>query len=94
MEVNSSRRFTIIRTISVGLIGCGRIAEIAHMPGYQVVKRAQLVAVADKNLQRAEWLAKRFGVKNFYANPQEIIERNDIYAVDIFQGLDLYRHGN
>jgi predicted dehydrogenase len=53
------------------------------MPGYQVVKRAQLVAVADKNLQRAEWLAKRFGVKDVYADPQEITERDDNDAVDI-----------
>jgi predicted dehydrogenase len=53
------------------------------MPGYQVVKRAQLVAVADTNLQRAEWLAKRFGIKDVYADPREIIERQDIDAVDI-----------
>lgn len=53
------------------------------MPGYQVVKRAQLVAVADTNLERAEWLAKRFGIKDVYTDPLEIIERKDIDAVDI-----------
>ena len=71
------------RMISVGLIGCGKIAEIAHMPAYQVIKKAQLVAVADSNLERVKWLANRFGVKSYYSDPMEIIERKDIEAIDI-----------
>lgn len=73
----------MIKTVSVGLIGCGRIAEIAHLPAYQVVKKAQLVAVADTKAERAKWVAERFGIKNHYLDPMEIIERKDIDAVDI-----------
>jgi len=73
----------MIKTVKVGLIGCGRIAEISHLPAYQVIKKAQLVAVADANEERAKWLAERFGIKNYYSDPVNIIERNDIDAVDI-----------
>lgn len=73
----------MIKTVSVGLIGCGRIAEIAHIPAYQVVKKARLVAVADTNAERAKWLAERFGIKNYCGDPREIIEQKDIDAVDI-----------
>ena len=71
------------RTIPVGLIGCGKIAEIAHMPAYQVIKKAQTLAVADLNIERAKWLAGRFGIKDYYSDPMEVIERKDIEAVDL-----------
>lgn len=80
----------MIKTVKVGLIGCGRIAEISHLPAYQVVKKAQLVAVADINAERAKWTAERFGIRNYYSDPTKVIERKDIDAVDIC--LPTYLH--
>lgn len=80
----------MIRTVKVGLIGCGRIAEISHIPAYQVIKKAQLIAVADVNEQRAKYIADRFGIRNYYADPTKIIESKDIDAVDIC--LPTYLH--
>jgi len=73
----------MIKTVRVGLIGCGKIAEIAHMPAYQVIKKAQLVAVCDKDEKRARWLAERFGIRKYSSDPIRIIENEGIDAVDI-----------
>ena len=73
----------MVKTVKVGLIGCGGIAEIAHLPAYRVMKKAQLVAVGDINAKRAKLVAERFGIKSYYSDPMEIIERKNIDAVDI-----------
>lgn len=80
----------MIKTVRVGLIGCGRIAEISHLPAYQVIKKAQLMAVADANAERAKWIAERFGIRDYYSDPTRMIERKDIDAVDIC--LPTYLH--
>jgi predicted dehydrogenase len=80
----------MIRTVKVGLIGCGRIAELSHIPAYQVIKKAQLLAVADVNANRAKRIAERYGIRNHYSDPIKMIERKDIDAVDIC--LPTYLH--
>ena len=43
--------------LGVGLIGCGRIAEIAHVPILARLRAARLVAAADASTERRAWLA-------------------------------------
>jgi predicted dehydrogenase len=73
----------MISTVKVGLIGCGRIAETSHLPAYQVIKKAQLLAVADVDAERAQQIAQRYGIDTYYSDPTKIIERKDIDAIDI-----------
>lgn len=73
----------MVRSVRVGLLGCGRIAEIAHLPAYRTLRKAQLAAVADASIDRARSLAERFRVGAYFSDPMRIMEDKDIEAVDI-----------
>lgn len=71
------------RTLSVGIIGAGAIAAARHAPGYERAPGAEILAVADANLDRAEVLAKKHGVPIVYQDYRELLRRTDIDAVSI-----------
>lgn len=50
------------RHIKLGIVGCGAITEFAYLHAAAKVQELQVVALADKNLGRAERLAKQFGI--------------------------------
>ena len=49
---------TAMEKIRIGIVGAGNIAANAHMPAYAVCDKAEVVAVADLNLERAQSFAK------------------------------------
>jgi len=69
--------------INVGLIGCGQIAEVAHLPCYQRLKGVQVVALCDLNRTRAKRLSRRFGVAKIHENSSELFEKEKLDFVDI-----------
>ena len=54
------------RKINVAVIGAGAIAQNVHIPIYLSNKHVNLTALVDSDLDRAEKMAKKFHVKNFY----------------------------
>lgn len=42
-----------MKTVKVGIIGCGSIAQLRHLPEYKMNKEVEIVAVCDINEQRA-----------------------------------------
>ena len=46
--------------IRVGIIGCGKIAQVRHLPEYAANPNAQVVAYHDKNRARAEEMAAQW----------------------------------
>ena len=45
----------------IGIIGCGKIAQVRHIPEYADNPDAQLTAFYDLNAARAQELAERYG---------------------------------
>ena len=43
--------------IRVGIIGCGKIAQVRHLPEYAANPNAEIVAFYDKNMERAQEMA-------------------------------------
>ncbi len=72
-----------MKKVRIGIVGAGNIATNAHMPAYAACDKAEIAAVADLNLERAETFAKRFGIPHAYASVEEMLEHEDIDAVDI-----------
>jgi UDP-N-acetylglucosamine 3-dehydrogenase len=70
-------------TIGIGVIGCGAIAQNAHLPHYAAHPRAQIVAVADIDEPRARAAAEKFGAANVYTDYRKLLERDDIQAVSV-----------
>ncbi len=66
----------------VGVIGTGLIAELAHLPGYQAAG-AQIVAVADVVEERAQRVAKKFGIPETFKDYQDLLKLPEIEAVSV-----------
>ena len=68
--------------IRVGIIGCGKIAQVRHLPEYAANPNAEIVAYYDKNRARAEEMAAKYGgsVCDSYF---DLLNRDDIDAVSV-----------
>jgi predicted dehydrogenase len=71
------------RRVRVAVIGAGRFAEQAHIPGLQTHPRAEVVALCARNRERTEAMARRFGVPDVHTDYQEVLARDDVEAVTV-----------
>ncbi len=69
--------------VRIGIVGAGNIATNSHMPAYAACDAAEIAAVADINLERAQAFAKRFGIPHAYSSVEEMLANESIDAVDI-----------
>lgn len=68
--------------IKVGLIGCGGIGSVHAECWLSMSEEVQLVAVADKNTQRAQKFVDRCGAK-IYADGKNLIDNEELDVIDI-----------
>ena len=68
--------------IKVGIIGCGKIAQVRHIPEYAANPNAEVYGFYDINLERAADLAKQYGGKA-YASYEELLADPAIEAVSV-----------
>jgi predicted dehydrogenase len=66
--------------LRIGLIGCGRIAELGHAPAIAASPSAVLAAVTDPVAERAAALADRSGAHAF-ATAQDLLASDAVEAV-------------
>ncbi|WP_110926204.1 Gfo/Idh/MocA family protein [Bacillus massiliglaciei] len=71
-----------MRTLKVGVIGCGSIANNRHLPEYEFHKEAEIIAVADIVADRADAAARRYHAKA-YTDYRELLKDPDIEAVSV-----------
>ena len=69
-------------SIKVGIIGCGKIAQVRHIPEYTANPDTEVYGFYDLNLARAEELAKKYGGKA-YASYEELLAAPEIEAVSV-----------
>lgn len=65
------------------MLGAGRWAEFAHIPGWQRDPRAEVAVLCDPVAQRAQDLAGHFNIPEISKDWQAIVGRSDIDVVDI-----------
>jgi predicted dehydrogenase len=68
-------------TLRVGVIGCGQIAQIAHLPYLQELPMFEIAAVCDLSPTVVEAVGERFGVKGRYVDYQEMLRKEPMDAV-------------
>ena len=69
--------------IRVGIIGTGKIFANAHGTAWESSPHVQVTAVTDVYRPAAEEQAKRFGTDRVYTDYREMLEREQLDAVDI-----------
>ena len=68
--------------IRVGIIGCGKIAQVRHLPEYASNPNVQLVGYYDKKLARAQEMAAKYG-GTAYENYFDLLQNPEIDAVSV-----------
>lgn len=70
--------------LRVGIIGAGSIARDAHLPAYKMLKdKIEVVAIADRVIERAQSVAASYGIPNVYSSVQELLANCEVDYVDI-----------
>ncbi|HJO03177.1 MAG TPA: Gfo/Idh/MocA family oxidoreductase [Acidobacteriota bacterium] len=88
--------------LRVAVVGAGRWARSAHLPGFSRSPLCDLVAICDLDSELATARAEEFDIPDVYADYRQILERDDIDVVDIvtraeheelvFETLDAGKH--
>ena len=67
--------------LRIGVIGAGRIAQIAHLATLSTVREARIVALADLRLDLAALVAERWNVPALYSSHAELLADPGVDAV-------------
>ena len=71
----------------VGIIGAGWVTQ-HHLPAWSALsERAEVVAIADPQLDAAKTKADAFGIKAVYSSAAEMLDAEDIDIVDVKEGM-------
>ena len=68
--------------VKIGIIGCGKIAKVRHIPEYHENPMADLYGFYDLNKERAQAFAKNFNGKA-YDSYEALLYEDQIDAVSI-----------
>lgn len=72
--------------LRVAVLGAGRWAQMAHIPGWLRDPRCELVVVCDPEGERAQSHAAEFGIPEHSKDWQAVVARNDIDVIDVVTG--------
>jgi predicted dehydrogenase len=68
--------------LNIGIIGCGKITQVRHIPEYIDNKNCTILGFFDTNLSRAEEMAEKYGGKA-YGSYEELLSNKEIDAVSV-----------
>jgi predicted dehydrogenase len=67
--------------VRIAVIGCGRIAQVAHLPALEKATGVDLVAICDPSRPVAEAVARRYAVPNASTDAAEVLAMQSVEAV-------------
>ena len=68
--------------LNIGIIGCGKIAQVRHIPEYAANENARLVGFFNPSTHRAEEMAAKYGGK-VYVTAEDLFADPEIDAVSV-----------
>ena len=71
------------RPVRVGVLGAGRWAQMAHLPGWARDPRTELVAICDVSEQPLQEAAATFKIPHQSSDFQDIVGRDDVDVIDV-----------
>lgn len=78
------------KELRVAVVGAGRWAERAHIPGWQRDSRVEVAAVADVNRDLAGRVAKEFGVPRVETDYRALLDDPGIDVIDVATGNEAH----
>lgn len=71
----------MVQPLRVALVGCGRIAQVAHLPALEKAEGVTLVAVADPSAEVAAGVARRYDVPAVHTDQARVLADPEVEAV-------------
>ena len=78
------------KELRVAVVGAGRWAERAHIPGWQRDERVEVAAIVELDAALAKKTADRFGVARAVTDYREVLDDPSIDVVDVTTGNDTH----
>ncbi|MHA1251565.1 MAG: Gfo/Idh/MocA family protein [Candidatus Helarchaeota archaeon] len=72
-----------MKKIKVGIIGCGAIAELFHIPILFAIPEVEIHSISDINIQRAKNIASKYNIPNYYKDYKKLLDDEDISTIYI-----------
>lgn len=69
------------KKLNVGVVGCGQIAQISHLPYLQELPQFNISAICDLSQQVVNELGKKYNVLNRYTDFNELVKQDDLDIV-------------
>ncbi len=71
------------RVLKIGIIGVGAIAQRSHIPNFQKVNGAEILAVCDPIERKAKLVAEKWGIKYYFTNYKDLLSLDELDAVSV-----------
>jgi predicted dehydrogenase len=71
------------RTVRLGYVGAGNLAQRVHLPNFAAITGGELVALAEVRRDLGERVARRYGIPRRYADHRELAADPEIDAVAV-----------
>jgi len=76
----------------LGVVGLGWVSQVVHLPILTKLKEADLVAVCDRDKEKARLVAEKFGVRRTYYDVEQMLaEEGSLDAVVVATSTDVHR---
>jgi predicted dehydrogenase len=78
------------KELRVAVVGAGRWAERAHIPGWQRDPRVEVAAIVDTNAEVAARVAQDFGIGRAVTDYRELLDDPTIDVIDVATGNEAH----
>jgi predicted dehydrogenase len=78
------------KELRVAVVGAGRWAERAHIPGWQRDPRVEVAALVDKDPEVLARVAGEFGIERTATDYREILDDPSIHVIDVATGNEAH----
>jgi predicted dehydrogenase len=69
--------------LGIGVVGAGRWAGLAHLPGWARDERCRIVGICDREPERAAAAGDRYGAEVVTTDYRVLLDRDDIDIIDV-----------
>jgi predicted dehydrogenase len=71
------------KALKAALVGVGVAGQVGHIPAWKKLEHVELVALCDRDLEKATRVAQRFGIPTATSNFEDILGDPEIDLVDV-----------
>ncbi len=69
--------------VRLGVVGCGHVAELVHLPVLSRLSEIEVVAVCDRDPKRLAAVAERFAIRARHPDPDDLVADPSVQAVAV-----------